>query len=151
MPSEYSALVVDLSVIMRSQKVLRPSNLLQNTSVIIKMKEGAACSTFNEFASVVYNHIIYLGNGFQRIDVIVDRYFEDSLKGQARKNRGSGSRVIFTGSSRLPSNFGTDFLRNDKNKEDLNLYLAHQFLQLHTNCEKTIVVTFNDTVLYQTS
>ena len=45
MPSEYSALVVDLSV-------------------IIKMKAGAACSTFNEFASVVYNHIIYLGDGF---------------------------------------------------------------------------------------
>ena len=57
-PSEYSAVVVDLSG-------------------IIKVKAGAACSTFNEFASVVYNHIIYLGDRFQSIDIIANRYFED--------------------------------------------------------------------------
>ena len=52
---------------------------------------------FYEFAVVFYKYVIRLAEGFDRLDVVFDRYFKNSLKAQTRKGRGSsGTRVLLT-------------------------------------------------------
>ena len=67
---------------------------------------------FYEFAVVFYNYVIRLAEGFDRLDVVFDRYFKNSLKAQTRKGRGSsGTRVLqITDDVLFPRNFLTSFL-----------------------------------------
>ena len=73
---------------------------------------------FYEFAVVFYKYVIRLAEGFDRLDVVFDRYFKNSLKAQTRKGRGlTGTRVLqITDDVPFPCNFLTSFLCNtDKN------------------------------------
>ena len=104
--------------------------------------------TFKEFATNVYKHIMSLGVEFKakRIDIVADRYFENSLKGGKRKDRGTGSRFVFNDETKFPNDFIDNFSKNSKNKDDLNKYLAQKFLILH-EFDIILVVTFNDSIL----
>ena len=52
--------------------------------------------TFLHFARMVYDYIIKVGQDYDRIDVICDRYFEKSLKTQTRDfKKGSGNILAF--------------------------------------------------------
>ena len=44
---------------------------------------------FSDFAVLIYYEIIKLAGNHNRIDLVFDRYFENSLKEDTRKNRGS--------------------------------------------------------------
>ena len=81
---------------------------------------------FIEFAVMFYNSVIRLAEGFDRLDVVFDRYFNNSLKAQTRKGRGwSGTQVLqITDHVPFPRNVLTSFLCNADNKHDLGLYLA---------------------------
>ena len=81
------------------------------------------------FAQKIYDHIIDLGKDYDRIDVICDRYFANSLKTQARDGRGSGNLIEFNDNSLFPNDFKEHFLKNSENKEKLNMYLATKFME----------------------
>ena len=80
------------------------------------------------------------------MDLIFDRYFEDSLKEATRDKRGQGSRFFFDGDTPLPKTLGNDFLLNSQNKNDLNEFRAQKFIQLH-NTPNILIVTYRDPVL----
>ena len=82
----------------------------------------------------------------ERIDIVADRYFENSLKGGTRKDRGTGSRFVFNGETKFPDDFIDKFSKKSKNKDDLNKYLAQKFLILHES-DIILVITFNDSIL----
>ena len=67
--TENSAIIVELSPI-----VFRYSERLINS--------------FNDFAVPIYYEVMDIAFNFQRIDIVCDRYFQDSLKEQTRKMRG---------------------------------------------------------------
>ena len=116
-------------------------------SPIIQSKQVNNCSTFDDFARVVYNHIVFLSRGYDRCDVVADRYFTGSLKEGTRKKRGdTGSTMQFTGETRFPSSF-SDFLSNSENKNNLGQFLARKMIDLHNDSPCKFVVTFNDTIL----
>ena len=107
-----------------------------------------------EFAVVFYNYVTRLAEGFDRLDVVFDCYFKNSLKAQARKGRGSSvTRVLqITDDVPFPRNFLTSFLCNTDNKRDLGLYLAFAvMLVIRTSCatHNNSVISFPPTVNIQ--
>ena len=77
-PSNNAAIVIELSAVIR---------FLCNIKV----------DTFDTFAKAVYTHIKDMSVNYQRIDVICDQYFKNSLKNLSRSERGCGSSIIFDG------------------------------------------------------
>ena len=65
------------------------SALVVDLSKIVKIIGQQTFRTFKEFATNVYKHMMSLGVEFkaERIDIVADRYFENSLKGGTRKDR----------------------------------------------------------------
>ena len=76
------------------------SETCQNTinveaSPLLCKLSNFSADNFYEFAVVFYNYVIHLAEGFDRLDVVFDRYFKNSLKAQTRKGRGSlDTRVL---------------------------------------------------------
>ena len=124
------------------------SSIIIELSPVIKAKSSSSCTTFNDFAVIIYNHVMYYSSGYKRCDIIADRYFSFSLKDGTRNQRGSvGSTMNFTGDTRFPLNFGNIFLKNSQNKDQLNLFLAKEFMRLHESNPQELVLTFKETVL----
>ena len=94
---------------------------------------------------------MFLAKGYERCDVVTNRYFAGSLKEGVREKRGSsGSKLIFNGLTPFPSQFGEDFLNNSENKESLNIFLANTLTKLHKNDEQIFVVTLHDIIISNT-
>ena len=54
-------------------------------SVIVKAKADTPCSIFEEFVVIVFLYIMSIAKNWDTCDVMVDRYFEGSLKERVRK------------------------------------------------------------------
>ena len=121
---ESSVLIVELSPILRHD--FKPDTSLH-------------------FAHMVYDYIIKVGQDYDRIDVICNRYFEKSLKTQTGDLRGSGNILAFDDDAPFPKNFKESFLKNSTNKENLNHYLALKLLDIH-NASKSFTVTKANTI-----
>ena len=106
--------------------------------------------TINDVAVLIYRNIMELARLNDRIDIVCDRYFKDSLKDQTRKQRGVGTRFIFTDETPFPKDFRKDFLHNSENKNALNEYLAEKFVSLH-NTHQILIVTYKCGVLCSNS
>ena len=85
--------------------------------------------------------------GIFRIDLIFDQYFKKSLKENIRDERGIGSRLLFDETTKLPSKFNSDFLKNSANKDDLSRFLAKKFIEMHTNIQQILVVTYEHSII----
>ena len=85
--------------------------------------------------------------GYERCDILCDRYLKDSIKGDVRNDRGGCSRKVFTGLSKFPRNFRGDFLGNGENNEELNHFLASQFMERRNIRETILVVSKGDSIL----
>ena len=99
-----------------------------------------------------YNYVIRLAGGFDRLDVVFDFYFRNSLKAQTGKGRGSsGTRVLqITDDVPFPLNFLTSFLCNTDNKHDLRLYLTSKIVFIHSdigNMHLLLRATHNNSVI----
>ena len=77
-----------------------------------------------------------LAAGFNRLDVVFDRYFNYSLKAQTRKGRGSGGTRVLEISDDIsfPENVQHSFLNDTENKNALGLYLASTLISIHRGC-----------------
>ena len=126
----------------------RLSAVVIECSAQIQAKSKAPVQNMYDFAVLLYNHVTELSKDFDRCDVIADRYFNGSLReATTRTERGIGSRMFFSGNTAFPPNFQDDCLQNSENKEDLNLYLANTFMDLHQNKEKILVFSHKDSIL----
>ena len=116
------------------------SSIVIELSAVIHSRKFTYCTTFNHFAELIYNYIVYvLSSQYERIDIGADRYFIGSLKEGTRDKRGSsGSKLSFTGSTKFPSDFN-NFLSNSENKDSLNQFLVRQFIQLHAGKSQIIL------------
>ena len=111
-----------------------------------------SADNFYKISDVFYNYVIRLAEGFDRLDVVFDRYFKNSLKAQTRKGRGlSGTWVLqITGDVPFPRSFLTLFLCNADNKHDLGLYLASKVVSIHSDVGDThllLCATHDNTVI----
>ena len=98
-------------------------------AALVQMLPPGPAKTFGQYA---HNFAEYIGKrmkseGLSRIDVVFDRYFPDSLKGDTREKRGnaSGTRISVKESTPICKNWG-NFLRVSGNKEELFSLIAKQ-------------------------
>ena len=71
---------------------------------------------FNDFAGKIYACIIDITTDYDRVDIVCERYFENSLKSLNRHDRGFGSLINFDGNSEFPIDFKDNFMKNPKLK-----------------------------------
>ena len=93
-------------------------------AVIVQMLKPATVKNFDQYASQIF--IPYILSQFQkasRIDLVWDRYIENTLKSAARAKRGKGVRRRVVSGTPIPSNWH-DFLRVDSNKANLFQFLS---------------------------
>ena len=95
-----------------------------------------------------------LAEEYNRVDVICDRFFDDSLKKQIRNEMGQGPALTFEEQDKFPSDFTNYSLKNNNNKERLNLFLADRFSEHRqgdikfTITKGTGILTNDDTLYY---
>ena len=73
--------------------------------------------------------------------------FKKSLKENIRDERGIGSRLLFDETTKLPSKFHSDFLKNSANKDELSRFFAKQFIVMHKNIHQILVVTYEHSII----
>ena len=115
-------------------------------SAMVLIKAKCDAETFHDFSLIMYTYIIKQGKNYERIDVVCDQYFADSLKEGTRKERGSGTQKNFDDSTNFPPKMREDFLKNAENKESLNRYLASKFMTFHSG-SKILTITYGNTIL----
>ena len=115
----------------------KPTELPGNetsSAIIIELSAILRCPfnaiIFNVFAGKVYAYIIDIATGYYPFDIVCNRYFENSLKSLTRHDRGVGSLINFDGNNEFPTDFKSKFIKNPKNKENLNHFLAKEFLEI---------------------
>ena len=97
--------------------------IIDGTSAVNMLKPGPATKTSHDFAN---QHLPYIKSHLQhsnRVDIIWDRYFPDSLKTETRLKRGKGVRRRVEPATRVPGNW-YEFPHLKENKEELFALLA---------------------------
>lgn len=133
---------------------LENQNTAVSPDVQVKVFDGAALvnmlkpspgSSFSEYAANVF--IRYLQNQLEntdRIDLVWDRYLENSLKESTREKRGKGLRRQVTNTTKTPGNW-QEFLRSNENKIELFQYLAQKAIGIIK--QKIVISTFETNVI----
>lgn len=71
--------------------------------------------------TLVFDYVCDIAKDYDRIDIIADQYFSQSLRSQTREGRGHGE-------TSFPTDFTDNFLRNNENKSRFNVSLAERDL-----------------------
>ena len=130
-------------------------NKESNAAIITKMSPviRAKCASvtsdvdcFSNLAFVIFFHVQSLTSSFDRVDLVFDRYFQQSLTEDTRKGRGVGSRFVFTWNTKLPYKMTEGFLINSANKNDFNKFLDKKFQHLYRG-DQIYFLSHRDSVL----
>jgi len=122
--------------------------IILDGAVLVNMLKPIAWMTFNDYAAKVF--LPYIEKQLERtdrVDIVWDQYFEDSLKSETRKRHRQGIRCRVEACSNLRGNW-QQFLRLDANKQELFTFLARHAVRMqHLPDGKQIVTTLGDDVL----
>jgi uncharacterized protein YdcH (DUF465 family) len=92
--------------------------------------ERKTCKTFGDFSTVFMNAVFRYGSPFERIDLVFDRYDQQSIKAGTRTKRKRSMpirRVIEHRDVPLPHDWGS-FLSDPENKADLANFLSQEVI-----------------------
>ena len=121
--------------------------VLLDGAAIVNMLNPGASRTFQHYADQVFvPHVKRQLDSARRVDIIFDRYFQDSLKATARSLRGEGNRRKVKANTPVPGNWKA-FLRCDANKAELFSFLADQCTTVSCPEGKQIMSTKGELVL----
>ncbi|KAG0721985.1 hypothetical protein GWK47_045320 [Chionoecetes opilio] len=103
-------------------------------AAVVHLLPVTGITTFDDYASGVFvPHIMRQLETSMRVDVVWDRYLDNSIKESTREKRGKGVRRKVAGQTKVPGNW-PDFLRDPTNKVELFQFLS----------EKIVSTTFPD-------
>ena len=119
-----SAIIIDLPFFLKSHAINKNAMLL-------------------EFADSLRKRILNKGSSCWKCDVIVDLYFKNNLKHNIWSSRGLGCRKHFNDETKISGDFRIDFLTNNDNKNDLQVYLAGKFVETPI-FQKHVVIRYTD-------
>ena len=104
------------------------TSVIIDGAVVVQMLKPGAVKNFDEYASQIF--IPYILSQFEtasRVDLVWDRYLEDTLKSTARAKRGRGIHRCVVPETLMPRNW-QDFLCVDSNKTNLFQFLSHALI-----------------------
>ena len=123
------------------------NSIIIDGAVIVQMLKPAAVKNFDEYASQIFiPYILLQFQNASRVDLVWDRYIDNTLKSTARAKRGKGTRRRVVSGALIPGNW-KDFLRVDSNKTDLFQFLSHTLIDSFNLKEKQLVITDGESVL----
>ena len=128
-----------------SNATLNVSCTVLDGAAIVNMLRPGTAKTFQDYAADVI--LPYINTQLQYVtglDIVWDRYVEESLKTHARSKRGVGLRRRVEPSSTIPSNWQS-FLRVDDNKTELFSFLASSAAHIVTS--KQLISTHHGDVI----
>ena len=79
------------------------------------------------------------------MDVVFDTYLSNSLKQATREKKGKGVRRRVTKEGKCPTNWPM-FLKEDQNKQELNIFLGETLCEMTYPPDKKLYVTSNEKV-----
>ena len=119
------------------------SSVIVDGAAVVQMLHPKEARNFSEYASNVFiPYITSQLHNATRLDLVWDRYVEDSLKGTARAKRGKGVHRRVVAEGVIPKNW-QDFLRVNSNKTEFFNFLSRAFNQNG----KQLVITDGDSIL----
>ena len=125
---------------------LQSSGKILEGSVLVNMLKPEKRSTFKEYAEqTIVPKISKALASSTRVDIIFDKYLENSLKETARKKRGKGIRRKVEDESETPSNWSA--FRINGNKQELFPFLSKHIVQQLLNTKKQVATAFETEVL----
>ena len=83
---------------------------------------------FNEFIDEIIKFVQNLSSECWHIDILCDGYFNSFFKSHTQEVWGYGQFFPFTKATNIPNNFESNFLKHNRNKVALNLFLAAKLL-----------------------
>ena len=113
---------------------------------LINMLSPSNCKTFLDYSCEVF--VPYIGSQSRlvaRVYLVRDRYFDDSLKGTTRSNRGVGICQKVTANGFLPKNW-MSFLRYNGNKTELFPFLSQNVVSTVSR-ETLCIATIDENVI----
>ena len=119
-------------------------SIIDGAAIVNMLRPGAA-KKFSDYAMQVFTpYIMSQLQQVNRLDVVWDQYFPESLKAETRSKRGKGIRRRVEPQNAIPGNW-QEFLRINDNKVELFSFLATCVAGLDT-C-KQIISTHHDEIL----
>ena len=136
-----------------STAAIRPTlqQLVVDLSMIVVSRQYSTnAKKVKDFFDEVWKDIKSVKGNFTRYDIVGDNYIDlHPLKDSTRESRGPGTVVEkLTVDGRLPKNFGSDYLKSERNKAALYELMANYFLEAFTS---EIVVTTGKETLTKSS
>src|SRR6218665_1789141 len=119
---------------------------IMDVAVIVQMLQLGCSRTLEEYNQKIFiPYIKSVLQKVQRLDIVFDIYFENSLKSATRVKRGSGKRLHVVDNTIIPRNW-QEFLRVNDNKTELFHFLAEGLVGGLGHNEKKTLVTYDDHV-----
>jgi uncharacterized LabA/DUF88 family protein len=107
------------------------SALIIDGQALVQSLRTHGMKTFGDFADEFVSTVFRKGNNFSRIDVLFDRYRDQSIKSGTRNSRAKRHqpvrRIVENRDVPLPANFVT-FLSLNENKKDLAALLSEEII-----------------------
>ena len=120
------------------------AEVIDGPAVIHMLPPKDAKANLDDYAVLVFMPYIQQHlQSVKRLDVVWDRYLQNSLKQNTRDRRGSGQRILISATTQLPRNWQS-FLR--ENKEDLFKFLADRIESENVPVGKQLVTTYGTNV-----
>lgn len=115
--------------------------IIDGQALVVAIGKPKEASTFQDLAQIFINSVTRAGMSFCRIDIVFDRYYDNSVKSATRQKRAKGAkpvrRPIENGTVPLPQDWGS-FLAMSENKADLERFLSEETMK-QGHGTKTIV------------
>lgn len=114
-------------------------------AALVHFLEPKTVCTFGEYAEQIFLPYIDRQHA-QRVDIVWDRYFPESLKESAREKRGKGDRRRVLKTSKIPKSWNK-FLLNQDNKTELFGFLTtyirdnFQTKEVYATCGESVICT----------
>lgn len=119
---------------------------MEDVALVNMLKRTGKEKTFSEYASnKLMPYVTTQHQHVKRVDIVWDKYAENSLKATTWNNCGSGVQQLVAANNKLPINW-KEFLCEDRNKLELFRFLM-QCTTPVTSGQRTIISTYARAVL----
>ena len=103
--------------------------IVDGQALVVALGKPNIAVTFGDLADIYVRAVLKIGSSYQRIDIVFDRYREESIKGGTRARRTKTPRpirrIVEGRDVPLPNNW-TNFLSLPENKVDLAHFLSEE-------------------------